>query len=234
MSVSIQTSQNVLLEYEPASIGDRILATLIDYVIFLVWFMLVGWLSRYVIRINVMSSFFSLALFYLPIMFYDLLSEVFMNGQSLGKRTVNIRVVRLDGSQPNLGGYVIRWLLRLLESPLVFGGIVAIIAIAVSGRGQRVGDVAAGTTVVKLNATVALHEVVYGNLPDNYQVRFPEVKNLSDRDIQIIRGVVQRGNAEVAERTARKVQQVLSLETDLEDRVFLQTLLNDYQHIAMN
>jgi uncharacterized RDD family membrane protein YckC len=234
VSVSIQTSQNVQLEYEPASIGDRILATLIDYVILMAWFILIAWLNRSIIRLGTMNSFLVLILIYVPFVFYDLLCEVFMNGQSLGKRTMDIRVVRLDGSQPSLGGYVMRWLFRLIESPMFFGSIVAIITIAANGRGQRVGDIAAGTSVVKLKSAVTLDQLLYGNLPANYQVRFPEVKNLSDRDIQTIRGALQRGNDQVVYLTAQKVQTVLGIETDLEDRAFLRTLLNDYQHTAMN
>ncbi|WP_254448728.1 hypothetical protein [Spirosoma rhododendri] len=45
MSVLVHTSQHVTLEYQPASVGDRMLATLVDYGVFLGWAMIVGLLS---------------------------------------------------------------------------------------------------------------------------------------------------------------------------------------------
>ncbi|RYF51492.1 MAG: RDD family protein, partial [Cytophagaceae bacterium] len=182
MTVSIQTSQNVTLEYEPASLGDRILAFLLDYLIFL------GWLILYFVLTKLLpgafrSSFWTGLFLLLPFMLYDLLCETFLNGQSLGKIAMKIRVVMLDGSSPGLGAYLLRWLLRIIESPMFFGGMVAIITIAANGRGQRIGDIAAGTTVVKLTRPITLAQITYRALPDDYQVRFPEVAQLSDRDL---------------------------------------------------
>ena len=51
----------------------------------------------------------------LPMLLYHLLFEVFNNGQSIGKASLRIRVVKLDGSQPDLGSLLIRWLLRILD-----------------------------------------------------------------------------------------------------------------------
>ncbi|WP_266362444.1 RDD family protein [Tellurirhabdus rosea] len=232
MSVSIQTSQNVLLEYEPASLGERILAALIDYVIILAWVILLSLLGRNMGSGDKIALYFWIGFVVLPIMLYDLLFEVFLNGQSLGKRAMGIRVVMLDGSQPGLGAYLIRWILRIIESPVFLGGIVAIIAIAVNGRGQRIGDMAAATTVVKLKAPVSLDEVTYRELSDSHQVTFPEAARLSDRDIGIIREVLQRGSDEVMNRTAEKVRTLLEVEYTTTDYAFLDTVVNDYQYLV--
>ncbi|WP_332368766.1 RDD family protein [Spirosoma telluris] len=118
MSVAIRTSQNVLLEYEPASIGERILAAIIDYVVIFGWLMLTLALpSSLGFRVN---SFYSI-LVLLPVVTYDLVSEWLLNGRSLGKIAMKIRVVMLDGSPPNLGAYLIRWLLRMVESVAFLG-----------------------------------------------------------------------------------------------------------------
>ncbi|GAB3924172.1 RDD family protein [Larkinella terrae] len=231
MTVSILTSQNVTLEYEPASLGDRILALLLDYLIFF------GWIILYAILVAQLptvfrSNFWTGLFLLLPFMLYDLVCEVFLNGQSLGKIAMKIRVVMLDGSQPGLGAYLLRWLLRLIESPFFLGGMVAVITIAVNGKGQRVGDIAAGTTVVKLTRPVSLAQVIYRALPEDYQVRFPEVAQLSDRDLNIVREALRQNNPEISGLAANKVKQVIGVRSDLDDTTFLRTLINDYQFLA--
>lgn len=231
MTVSILTSQNVALEYEPASLGDRILALMLDYLIFL------GWMIFYFVLIRLLpgafqNRFASTVLLLMPFMLYDLLCEVFLNGQSLGKIAMKIRVVMLDGSPPNLGAYLIRWLFRLIESPVFLAGIVPLITVAANGRGQRIGDIAAGTTVVKLTRPVTLAHVMYRALPEDYQVQFPEVTQLSDRDLNIIREALRLNNPEIIGLAASKVKQVIGVQSELHDVTFLRTLISDYQFLA--
>lgn len=233
MAVSIQTTQNVLLEYEPASISDRIFATLIDYVVFAAWLILTialpasaGWMNgdRSVVYVMVVAV--------LPIFLYDFFCEWLLNGQSIGKIALKIRVVMLDGTQPGIGAYLLRWLLRLVDTR-IFSGIVAVVCVAATGKGQRLGDLAAGTTVIRLQPKVQLNEVIYNNLPPTYQVRFDAVRQLSDHDIQVIREVLRRGTSDAAHRTAEKIKEVLSLTTNLGTYEFLNTVINDYQFLSM-
>lgn len=226
MPVAIQTSQNVLLEYEPASIGERIMATLIDYLVFIGWVLLVFMMP--VALLNVKPNTYYFILMSLPILFYDLLFEWQFNGQSLGKIAMDIRVVMLDGSQPTLGAYLLRWLLRIVDTRIL-SGLVAVITIAANGKGQRIGDIAAGTTVIKLKAKVALDDITYQPQSETYQIQFPEVRYLNDRDIQIIREAVRRGNEDVLEKAAQRVKEVTGIQTNLPARSFLETLIDDYQ-----
>ncbi|GAB3267240.1 RDD family protein [Larkinella harenae] len=231
MTVSIQTSQNVTLEYEPASLGDRILALLLDYLVFL------GWLTLYFVLFRLFpgvfaGTFFTLFFLALPFMLYDLLCELFLNGQSLGKIALKIQVVMLDGSPPGLGAYLLRWLLRLVESPVFMGGIIPLVVIAVNGRGQRIGDIAAGTTVVKLTRPITLDHVMHRTLPVEYQVRFPEVMQLSDRDLGIIQEALRLNNPEISTLAANKVKQVIGVRSELDDTTFLRTLVSDYQFMT--
>ncbi|RIV27466.1 RDD family protein [Fibrisoma montanum] len=229
MSVAIQTSQNVLLEYEPASVGDRILATLLDYVVFLGWLTVtLGIPAALSIR---PGNFYVGLIVILPIFIYDLVCEWLLNGRSVGKIALGIRVVMLDGSQPGLGAYLLRWLLRIVDTRL-FGGLVAVIAIAANGKGQRVGDIAAGTTVVKLKPAVSLSDVVYQPLRTDYYVQFPDVRLLSDRDIAIVREALRRGDATVQDRTAEKIKEVTGIRSDLHSRAFLETIVSDYQFLT--
>lgn len=230
MSVAIRTSQNVLLEYEPASIGDRILATLIDYVVFLGWFILTLAIPATVgIR---PGTYYTVLVVVLPVILYDLICEWVLNGRSVGKLAMEIRVVMLDGSQPGLGAYLIRWLLRIVESVLFFGGVVPVVTVAANGKGQRLGDIAAGTTVVKVKPAVSLNDIRVRPLSDAYRVHFPDVRQLSDRDITVVRDVLQRGDAQVLTRTADRIKAVTGIDSDMESRAFLETIVDDYQFVT--
>ncbi len=230
--MQIQTSQNVSLDYEVASVGDRILANLVDYAVYLGWGIFVVLLiSTFVGFEKAHSTFIIIGFVYLPIVFYPLLTEYFLNGQTFGKRALNIRVVRLDGSKPTLGGYVIRWI--LMTADFLFYYFVAIITIAINGKGQRLGDIAAGTTVVKTKRQISLNEVVAHDIPENYKVSFPEVSQLTDRDIETIRLVIKKNNLELTDTTALKISELLSVNYSTEAIRFLKTIVNDYTFTAL-
>lgn len=244
-TIRVQTAQNVSLEYEIASLGDRIIATIIDSLIIGAWF--VGFAVLAVLPLashgRVSSSGFGplaillMILAYLPVVVYNLVCEVFFNGQSIGKKSQNIRVMRLDGTVPSIGDYLLRWLLRIID--LQMAGLVAIISIAASQRGQRLGDMAAGTTVVKLRplfqSAAALAD--FSQLA-GYQVVFPQVALLADHDVALVRQLVQqaraRHNYEVLNELANKVKTITGIQTDLQDEPFLQTVLRDHAHLAQS
>lgn len=236
MAIAINTSQNVLLEYEPASIGDRILATLVDYLVIFAWVLLTAVLPASLLGgaglDRTLGIVYYSVVVALPILFYDFLCEWLLNGQSPGKIALKIKVVMMDGSQPGVGAYLLRWLLRLVDTRL-FSGMVAVICVAANGKGQRLGDLAAGTTVIRLKPKVNLTDITYKQLPDNYRVTFPEATQLSDQDIQVVRDVLQRGTSDAVLRTADKIKDVLGITTTLDSYQLLNTVVNDYQYLAM-
>src|SRR5574341_1922061 len=162
-TVRITTTQNVEIEYEVASIGDRILAGLVDGAVWLGY--VIGAPVLLFEVLNVGDKKFGIALtvaLYLPAFLYDLLCESLMDGQSLGKKLLKIKVIKLDGSPPDFGSYLLRWLLRWLDVTICWGGI-AILTILINGRGQRLGDLAAGTTVIKLKPGVGFRETIFAD-----------------------------------------------------------------------
>lgn len=206
------------------------MATLIDYLVFIGWVLLTVLLPMG-LKLP-LGTFYYILIVVLPILLYDLGCEWLLNGQSVGKIAIGIRVVMLDGSQPGLGAYLLRWLMRVVDTRLM-SGLVAMITIAVNGRGQRLGDVAAGTTVVKLNRKITLAQVLYRPLPDSYEVVFPEASQLIDRDIQVIREVLSRGDEGVVAQTADKVKSVLGAQSMLPARRFLELIVTDHQFLAL-
>ena len=243
----IPTTQNVTLEYETASVGERIAATLLDGVIMGGWVMFWIFLEIFLLKLeNNSSRFGSVAfvlylfvLIILPLFVYHLLSEAFFQGQSIGKRAMKIRVISMNGTPPRFTQYLLRWVLRLIDISL-FYGVVAMACILGGGRGQRLGDMAAGTAVVRLNRRSAVTDnSLFGSEADynpSYQVTFPEVSQLADHDVRLIQELVtqseQRGATHILADVARRVRDLTGIQTSLPDHEFLLLVLRDYAYLA--
>lgn len=233
-TVKITTSQNIELEYELASLGERIVAYIIDGLIIAAYVVVVLIILFQGSFIN--NKEWSLIFFFIPILFYDLASEVFMNGQSVGKKAMNIKVISLDGSQPTLGQYLLRWLFRIVDFALTYG-LCALISVAVSERKQRIGDMIAGTTLVKtITRTAFQHTMYVPTVETDHKVLFPEVVSLADKDMQLVKEVINNikntGNTWLGYQAAEKVKKTLNIKTDMEPISFLQALLADYNHLT--
>lgn len=238
----VETTQNVALEYQPASVGERMLAYLVDFLVLIAWFfgvsLVMGIFSGQYSRQTDSLLVFFLVLF-LPVLLYDLAMEALFNGQSIGKRALGLRVVMLDGRQPTLSAYLLRWLFRLIETGLPpFFGVVPIVTVAVNGKGQRLGDIAAKTTVVKLRPPVTLERVVaVPRVDPTYVVTFPEAGVLTDADATTLRRALQKGvrmeNDSLLAVAAEKAKQVTGITTGQDDATFLRTLLRDHAHLSL-
>ncbi|RZK62486.1 MAG: RDD family protein [Hymenobacter sp.] len=251
-TIRVHTTQNVTLEYAVASIGDRIVATLLDYLVLIAWggawAVVIGLLAsgasggHHNIDYGNAAEVLGVAIVVLlgciiigPFIFYHLVCEVYFNGQSLGKKARNIRVMRLDGTAPRLGDYFLRWLLRLVEFGFGYG-VIAVITIAINGKGQRLGDLAAGTTVISLKPHAApLHSLASSLMPEGYQPVFLQAADLTDHDVGLLRQLLSRSlqhdNYVLLNETATKIKDLLHVSSDLPDEVFLRTILRDHAHI---
>src|SRR6187402_54332 len=138
-TVRVRTTQNVLIDYPVASIGDRILGHLIDRLILIAYSVAV--VAALADR-DVDLWYLWLLLLGIPWMFYSLLFEVFMNGQTPGKQLMKIRVMRLNGTPATVGDFLLRWIFSLVDF-YVLSGAIALIAVAMGGKGQRLGDMVA-------------------------------------------------------------------------------------------
>ena len=140
-------------------------------------------------------------------------------------------MIKLDGSAPTIGAYILRWIFRIIDFS-IFGQWVGVVAIAAGGKGQRLGDMVAGTTVVRIEPKVSLDALRQPVLDEAYEVMIPEVSLLSDADIEIIRQVIQRVEETQDERllsqTAQKLKEIMQIESNLDDNAFLTQVLNDH------
>ena len=232
-TINVRTTQNVSIQYPIASIGDRILAYLLDSVILTAYSIAIIALF---INLDVEIVWLWIMMLVAPWLFYRLSFEIFMNGQTPGKRVMNIQVVRLDGTQPSIGNYFLRWIFGFVDF-YILSGALAVVIIAINGRGQRLGDIVAGTTVVKLIAHREITaEEVFITTENTYQATFPQVAQLEPRDIELIQRAldanVQFQNMQPVLMVAEKVKSLLNIQTELPPAEFLYTIVRDFNHLT--
>ena len=137
-------------------LGRRIVAGLIDAVLLIVLLVIMSALfGESESSSGDDGASFSVGLNGLPAILYFLISAGYylimekQSGQTLGKKVMGIRVVALEGSL-SWGKVAIRTILRFVDGfPWVLPYLAGLIAIAVSKKKQRIGDMAAGTAVVR-------------------------------------------------------------------------------------
>ncbi|MCC8187277.1 MAG: RDD family protein [Bacteroides sp.] len=235
---TILTGQYVTIDQMPASVGERILARLLDYLFIFLYLVFVATLTQRLrlYRLGDEAWIFILYfLLYFPAVFYSLLMEVFNNGQSLGKRLMNIRVMKVDGSTPTVSSYLLRWLLYGVDRLCGIGLFIMIF----SSKSQRLGDMAAGTLVVKernyRNVRVSLREFDY--LAQGYQPVFPEAADFTLQQIELISRALNtptKDRSEKISQLAGKIRPKLSPgQSTLNDTFLLETIVKDFHYYAL-
>ena len=240
-NIGIETTQNVKIQYNIASVGDRVLAQIFDLLILMGYIFAAIILWTYIIDTFSNSPFFfptaMMVILYLPIFFYDFLCEVFLNGQSIGKRIRKIKVVKIDGSQPGIGSYLLRWIIKPIDVFFTYGS-VGIITMLINGKGQRLGDMAANTTVIKLKQEVKLEEILIPKAIQNYEVKFPQVNQLSEKDIQVIKDVINfrlntdaKSYQNILDKAKLGIANKIGVQSEMNALIFLDTVVKDYNFL---
>lgn len=242
-SIEIRTSQNVVIDYELAGLKDRFLAMFIDLIIttiltFIVLNLVMASISDQANveeggHINWILGFMGLVF----LLGYHLICEITMKGQSVGKKAVGIKVVRLDGKEANLSDYLARVVFLLIDFVLSLGVLGALL-ISSSAKGQRLGDMTAHTTVIKIkqDLTFQLTDILKINTMENYTPKFTEVKSMSEKDMLLVKHALNRYrlHPNTAHRQAiitlyNRMCDTLDIVGDPKDKIgFLKTLLRDY------
>ncbi len=231
-NIGIESAQNVLLHHEVAPLGDRIWAWVIDKLVLFAWgitlFLLMDLFGASGDTMGVVFMLFV----GLPWLCYHLVCELVLDGRSIGKIHRKIRVARVDGGKPGLGQYLLRWVLRLIDGFYMLGFVV----ILINGKGQRLGDIAAGTTVVSLKPRLKLQDTLVSEVGPKHAVRFPSAIRLSDAQARMIREVLNNKSEErwhLCEELALKVRRVIGDDGgELKAMEFLRTVLADYVYLT--
>lgn len=231
----IETAQNVSIYQNVASIGDRILAFIIDGVIlFAYWILSIFLIAKFGLESQDSGDLWSFYLILgLPIFLYHVLFETFWDGKSLGKAVMKIRVVKLDGSKPGFGSYFVRWIMRIIDIAGTSGG-AAVVSILMSEKGQRLGDMAAGTTVITEKKRVRLSDSLLVDIPDNYMPTYPQVTVFNDKDVQLIKTLFKdakrNGNHNVIVKLADRLKSQMDVQPEEHNIAFVERVLADYNY----
>ena len=157
-TVDVETPELVVLTYSIAGIGSRVLAAVVDLVICGLCILVIG-LVLFALGITQMLSrgelpapWLMAALVFAQFALlwgYYVLFEGLMDGQTPGKRLRRIRVVREGGTSVTFGVSAVRNIVRIIDLQPVFFYLVGLVSILVTRRGRRLGDLVAGTIVVR-------------------------------------------------------------------------------------
>jgi uncharacterized RDD family membrane protein YckC len=235
-NIHIYTSQNIGLEYRPASSGERMLATILDYFFFGGYFIIVGIVMSFAHWGNT-----GWALAFLPILFYDIVCEMVFDGQNVGKKIMGLKVVSVDGSQPSFSSFFIRWVFRIADTVATVG-CLAFIFTVVNGKGQRLGDYVARTMVVKKAKQPTLDSLLLPKLPYNYEPKYPQAINLTEADYNILKEILnfrkRNGSTmpvvEAIHKAKTKFQDKLNVKAQGDATRFLIDLHNDFVYYNHN
>jgi uncharacterized RDD family membrane protein YckC len=246
--LTINTTQNVNINFTAASVGHRMLGSLIDYLVkfaycFLVWYVFFYWIELDD-RLSGMDLWSKRALeiiLFFPVIIYSLVLESLWEGQTIGKKLMKIKVVKLDGYQASFGDYFMRWIFRLIENNIgiLFLCIIGIVSMASSEKIQRLGDMVAGTAVISLKNDINISSTILENIGDNYVPIYPSVIKLSDNDIRIIKDSFQlarkKGDHETVRKLCGKIEKVAGIKNQSgNDADFIKTVLKDYNFYTQN
>ncbi len=247
VELQINTTQNVNINFTAASVGERLLAYLIDLIIKIAYLIVIYQIVFNIFNINdwiedmdQWSQIAIVLIFLLPFMFYSLAFETILDGQTIGKRILKIKVVKIDGYQATLADYVIRWFLRIVDFNIM-SGVIALIAIVTSKKSQRLGDMTAGTSVIKLGDKINISHTILEELQSDYVPTYPNVIRLSDNDARIIKDTFLTAKKSKDYPTLiklrKKIMEVIelkSLDTGSSDIQFIDTVLKDYNYYTQN
>src|SRR2546428_4264883 len=149
--LEIETPDHVVLRYQLAGAGNRGFAAILDFLVAFLFIFGMGFVfDQFVERSPALGSSAGwLALVDLLIAWsYFIFLEWLWNGQTLGKRVFGLRVITEDGEPAPFVAVLVRNIVRTVDFlPVLYG--VGLVAIIVSPRYQRLGDLAAGTFVVR-------------------------------------------------------------------------------------
>lgn len=243
--LSINTTQNVKINFIAATIGERLGSFFIDLIIKISYFVVVALLFFYILHFEkifmALDDWSKKAVIFIisfPVLMYSITLESIFEGQTFGKKLLKIKVVKIDGYQAGFGDYFIRWFFRLIDISIL-GGIVALVSVVSSKNAQRLGDMAAGTAVITLKNKIDISHTILEEIGTSYVPTYPLVIKLSDNDMRIIKETfqkaVKKNDHEIIYKLVAKIESVTGIKNQSGDNSdFIRVILKDYNFYTQN
>lgn len=234
--LQINTTQNVKINFIAAGVGERLLAFIIDNLIKFGYIVIMNMSVGAFEGMDQWSQIGINTVLGLPVIFYTLLLEALLEGQTLGKKLMKIKVVKIDGYQASLADYLVRWIFRIVDI-YIFG--LGFFVILFSKRSQRLGDMAAGTSVILLKDKVDISHTILEDLQDGYKPTYPTVIKLSDNDARIIKDTFTAAKSandyQTLIKLRNKITEVIEVKAiNGNDIQFIDTILKDYNYYTQS
>ena len=267
-TLQIKTAQNVNIKFTAANVFQRLLAFAVDNVVKFGYLYFANKIFGFtILDASLHDDNWTIkaveVIFLLPITFYSLYSEILMDGQTLGKKLLKIKVINIDGFKPSITDYIIRWFLRIIDFNLftlllvyvaslglaeqyyllmlffIFGKLVGFLLILFTNKSQRFGDIIANTIVISLKDDAAFSQTILENLKDSYKPTYPNVIKLSDNDARIIKETYKNSIKINDFKTLIKLRSKIIEVTDIKsihksDKEFIDVVLKDYNFYTQN
>ena len=244
-NIQINTTQNVNIEIRLASLGERLLAAIIDLIIIIAFLYVMGRiidaLDLITYDMNQWSKIAIYSLVFLPAMIYTLVSEIFFKGQTLGKKVLKIKVIKTDGYAAGFGDYFARWIFRIVDIWLLgLTPVIGIISIVVSKDNQRIGGLASGTAVISLKDRYKInHSILEETQKETYKPTFPSVIKLSDNDMRIIQDTfntaIKSKDQNTINKLRIKIEEITNTKKEnLTNAAYIRLIIKDYVHFTQN
>lgn len=252
--ITVETPFNIELEFKIAEFQKRLGAWFIDLSLIITYFFLVlTFFIKYLHFDNDLDVGIIYFIYILPVLVYQLFFEIFMDGQTLGKKLLGIKIISTDGRGATWGQFFLRWILcpgnlyiyvapKILVNPIemlsfLFLYLPDFLSVVISARSQRLGDLAAGTVVIDKKYVPNINETIFHEIDNkSYIPLFPQVMKLSDTDINRIKDLISAKPSKVTDlymiEITDKLKSRWGITSDLHAKDFLHQLISDYNYIT--
>ncbi len=235
-TLEIVTAQNVTIDYNLANIGERGTAFIMDLIFIGVMVLVSTIVLTYILPIQYVKSV-TYVVGFCVFAFYSLISDISASGQTWGKKLNGLKVVKINGTEARMSDYLVRWAFRSVDIYLSFSTL-GIIMINSTMKSQRLGDMLANTTVVKLKPErkLTLANIESLKTKSTHIIQYKEVVHMNEKEMLILKSALDQSrdnpnqaHEEALEMLSTVLQERLHIHNrEKSSREFIQKLINDY------
>ena len=227
----VRTPQQTLLQFELASVSQRIFAFVLD--IFILLCITGSILLFYPLSDDNIFVYWLLGFIWFA---YHPFSELFLNGASLGKHLIGIRIISLSQKPLSFEQSIMRYLVKFIDITLTLG-ILSIILIIGTQNSQRLGDILADTLVIRKRPLLDFNLNELEKIYDyEMEIQYANVKNMKEEDMVFLKHLVysetdysEKVYCELLANSKEKLENILGVKAkESSDKEFLQRIIKEY------